>query len=89
MFRAMTGPVLYHRCDDQNVRKARKSKKFFDFNGMIWCCRRDLNSRPLPYQGSALPLSYGSGLGGHREGVPNAGLYCHSTCVDARAKNGQ
>lgn len=25
-----------------------------------WCCRRDLNSRPLPYQGSALPLSYGS-----------------------------
>ncbi len=26
----------------------------------IWCCRRGLNSRPLPYQGSALPLSYGS-----------------------------
>ena len=25
-----------------------------------WCCRRDLNSRPLPYQGSALPLSYSS-----------------------------
>ena len=25
-----------------------------------WCCRGDLNSRPLPYQGSALPLSYGS-----------------------------
>ena len=25
-----------------------------------WCCRRGLNSRPLPYQGSALPLSYGS-----------------------------
>ena len=25
-----------------------------------WCCRRDLNSRPLPYQGSALPLSYDS-----------------------------
>ncbi len=25
-----------------------------------WCCRRELNSRPLPYQGSALPLSYGS-----------------------------
>ena len=25
-----------------------------------WCCRRDSNSRPLPYQGSALPLSYGS-----------------------------
>jgi hypothetical protein len=26
----------------------------------IWCCERGLNSRPLPYQGSALPLSYHS-----------------------------
>ena len=25
-----------------------------------WCCREDSNFRPLPYQGSALPLSYGS-----------------------------
>jgi hypothetical protein len=25
-----------------------------------WCCGRGLNSRPLPYQGSALPLSYRS-----------------------------
>ena len=25
-----------------------------------WCCWRGLNSRPLPYQGSALPLSYNS-----------------------------
>ena len=30
-----------------------------------WCCWRGLNSRPLPYQGSALPLSYNSiGPGG-------------------------
>ncbi len=28
--------------------------------GFEWCCQRGLNSRPLPYQGSALPLSYGS-----------------------------
>ena len=27
-----------------------------------WCCRGDLNTRPLPYQGSALPLSYGSSI---------------------------
>jgi hypothetical protein len=27
---------------------------------ILWCCRGGLNSRPLPYQGSALPLSYGS-----------------------------
>src|SRR4051812_26975657 len=26
----------------------------------LWCCRTGLNCRPLPYQGSALPLSYGS-----------------------------
>ena len=29
-----------------------------------WCCRSELNTRPLPYQGSALPLSYGSVKGG-------------------------
>jgi hypothetical protein len=28
-----------------------------------WCCKRGSNSRPLPYQGSALPLSYCSGSG--------------------------
>ena len=27
---------------------------------LLWCCRKGLNFRPLPYQGSALPLSYGS-----------------------------
>ena len=28
----------------------------------LWCCRGGLNSRPQPYQGCALPLSYGSML---------------------------
>src|SRR3546814_2377844 len=28
-----------------------------------WCCRGGSNSGPLPYQGSALPLSYGSNWG--------------------------
>jgi hypothetical protein len=27
----------------------------------VWCPRRGLNARPLPYQGSALPLSYAGG----------------------------
>ena len=27
---------------------------------LSWCCRTGLNCGPLPYQGSALPLSYGS-----------------------------
>jgi hypothetical protein len=43
----------------------------FNFEGSRWCCRGGLNSRPLPYQGSALPLSYGSktiGTGARRAG---------------------
>ena len=35
-----------------------------------WCCREELNLRPRPYQGRALPLSYGSGPG-------KAGGTCH------------
>ena len=40
-----------------------------------WCCWRGSNSRPLPYQGSALPLSYSSAPGGQQakagRGVPS------------------
>ena len=32
----------------------------------MWSCYRDLNPGPLPYQGSALPLSYNS-----KTGVPH------------------
>ncbi len=35
-----------------------------------WCCERGLNSRPLPYQGSALPLSY-------RSNLLSAADFCH------------
>ena len=42
--------------------KSNKANYLLAINGLRWCCRRDLNSRPLPYQGSALPLSYGSAL---------------------------
>ena len=39
---------------------------------MDWCCRTGLNCRPPPYQGGALPLSYGSlslrGKGARRDG---------------------
>ena len=41
--------------------------KTVDFKGLCWCCERGLNSRPLPYQGSALPLSYRSAPGGSPE----------------------
>ena len=37
-----------------------KMKKPLRCKGFRWCCRTGLNCRPLPYQGSALPLSYGS-----------------------------
>ena len=41
-----------------------------DFIKVCWCCRTGLNCRPLPYQGSALPLSYGS----KRDGPQTRGL---------------
>ncbi len=48
-----------------------------------WCCWRELNSRPLPYQGSALPLSYSSaGEGAFRhklsEAQEHSGRFFHS-----------
>jgi hypothetical protein len=36
--------------------RLRKKPAIIQMN--CWCCKRGLNSRPLPYQGSALPLSY-------------------------------
>ena len=33
-------------------------KNIFYFMGILWCCWGGLNSRPHPYQGCALPLSY-------------------------------
>ena len=40
----------------------------------MWSCYRDLNPGPLPYQGSALPLSYNSNpafaFGGSNPSVP-------------------
>jgi hypothetical protein len=38
------------------------------FEGLFWCCRKGLNFRPLPYQGSALPL--GRPPNAHRGGFP-------------------
>ena len=37
---------------------------------MLSSCYRDLNSGPLPYQGSALPLSYNSKWSGKRDSNP-------------------
>lgn len=45
-----------------------------------WCCQRGSNSRPLPYQGSALPLSYGSP-------PTKRAAYCHSAAHCASLKS--
>ncbi len=50
---------------------------------IFWCCRGGLNSRPPPYQGGALPLSYGSRNPGPRS-APEAGGNCHKGCRGAR-----
>jgi hypothetical protein len=47
-----------------------------------WCCRTGLNCRPLPYQGSALPLSYGSA--GRGTCPPEARGNCHKGWQGAR-----
>ena len=47
---------------------------------VFWCCRTGLNCRPLPYQGSALPLSYGSICPGNTVSAPwprRAAGSCH------------
>ena len=45
-----------------------------------WCCRKGLNFRPPPYQGGALPLSYGSArrerISDHARPVEACGLAC-------------
>ena len=46
-----------------------------------WCCKRGLNSRPLPYQGSALPLSYCSIS---KCGAKRRSASCHSKAGVAR-----
>ena len=50
-----------------------KPEKRFIYKGFRWCRRRELNSRPHPYQGCALPLSY---CGGKRV-LRLSGGQCH------------
>ena len=53
-----------------------------------WCCRGGLNSRPQPYQGCALPLSYGSifaGAGPERAPVSRTRRYgCSPAALSRR-----
>ena len=60
----------------ENWAEALHVKACNNFNEIEWCCERGLNSRPLPYQGSALPLSYRS--------LPSAADFWHITIASAR-----
>jgi hypothetical protein len=40
----------------------RQSLDYYKRRGKDWCCRTGLNCGPPPYQGGALPLSYGSAI---------------------------
>ena len=50
-----------------------------------WCCREGLNFRPRPYQGRALPLSYGSARRGGQGAAPGKRRgQCHFGPAKAR-----
>ena len=70
-----------------HVRKHGGKRKTPGVKELGWCCRRGLNSRPLPYQGSALPLSYSS----HRPASyglrPTRSTPIARTCIVARVAN--
>ena len=61
-----------HGCDTPVYQERRKNLTPFNrlliVQGKSWCCQTGLNCRPLHYQWSALPLSYGSvpGIRGNR-----------------------
>jgi hypothetical protein len=48
---------------DDCTREPRESNYSKENQAICWCCWRGLNSRPPPYQGGALPLSYNSTSG--------------------------
>src|ERR1700736_1153565 len=52
-----------------------------------WCCQTGLNCRPLHYQWSALPLSYGSvpGDGNQPKGSARRADPCHKAPTGASA----
>src|SRR3546814_14412659 len=60
---------------------AKMAEKVWFSRGLEWCRRGELNTRPHPYQGCALPLSYGGTL---QDGRPDGGGTCHPGLAMAR-----
>jgi hypothetical protein len=73
-----------------------KTSNYADFTGLLrwneWCCQTGLNCRPLHYQWSALPLSYGS-MPGSGESAQTRALQaagsCHNDPSGASTRQGQ
>ena len=56
----MLRPNVWHPCVTVGHNTACKYDDLHNTKELGWCCERGLNSRPHPYQGCALPLSYHS-----------------------------
>ena len=66
--------------------------KVLKFIGKRWCCQTGLNCRPLHYQWSALPLSYGSmpGMGESAQmAAHSAAGSCHKGPSGASTRAGR
>ena len=63
---AIRRTIVQHRVCQARHEMLKLFSKVLKFIGKRWCCQTGLNCRPLHYQWSALPLSYGSmpGIGG-------------------------
>jgi hypothetical protein len=72
-----------------------KTRVYADFKGLSredgWCCQTGLNCRPLHYQWSALPLSYGSVPGNYGIGqmAPTGVPVLATRAVLAQARGGR
>ena len=55
-------------------------------SGLEWCCERGLNSRPHPYQGCALPLSYHSADTGGLLQISGGGASSFSTAGPGKSR---
>src|SRR3546814_12497575 len=65
---------------------AKMAEKVWFSRGLEWCRRGELNTRPHPYQGCALPLSYGGTL---QDGRPAGGGTCQIGRAPCRERGGQ
>jgi hypothetical protein len=81
---SLSAPVASRKHRSQRPAGNHPRSSILPYQGK-WCCRTGLNCRPLPYQGSALPLSYGSNWRGRQSVSGDAG----STAIGSGSTQGQ